>query len=287
MIYANNGMLIPYQPRGTDTVPAMLTPGEFVVNRQATQQNLPLLKSINSGSYSSGGVVYAEEGAFIPWRNRSAQIQGEKANTARAERERRIRETEEARAEREREYREGKALRSGEYQNRGSVRPSAQMVPSQQQNQYQISPQMNQRVSTAAQAAFDPQHSGDINKQLAIFGTLLNGSNQVLTQFGMALENMIQGMGATPVGGGVNNNSRGQLDGLSQFTNTFNNFIGQLEKLNLPPQINIQGTHKVEVVINGASAFANMQEPIQRMILDQVNGAMNKLAMKTEGVLQV
>ena len=50
IIYANNGMLVPYQPKGTDTVPAMLTPGEFVVNRRATQENLPLLKSINNGT---------------------------------------------------------------------------------------------------------------------------------------------------------------------------------------------------------------------------------------------
>jgi hypothetical protein len=33
---------------GTDTVPAMLTPGEFVVNRQATRNNLGLLSFINS-----------------------------------------------------------------------------------------------------------------------------------------------------------------------------------------------------------------------------------------------
>jgi hypothetical protein len=60
LIYAANGRLIPYEPRGTDTVPAMLTPGEFVVNKQATQNNLPLLKAINNnqvGGYSNGGMV--------------------------------------------------------------------------------------------------------------------------------------------------------------------------------------------------------------------------------------
>ena len=44
----------------TDTVPAMLTPGEFVVNKQATMQNLPLLHAINSGQvkgYELGGIV--------------------------------------------------------------------------------------------------------------------------------------------------------------------------------------------------------------------------------------
>ena len=57
MIYASQGTLVNYQPRGTDTVPAMLTPGEFVINKQATQRNLPLLKSINSHRYQNGGII--------------------------------------------------------------------------------------------------------------------------------------------------------------------------------------------------------------------------------------
>jgi hypothetical protein len=57
MVYASKGQLINFQPKGTDTVPAMLTPGEFVVNRRATQNNLPLLQSLNSGHYASGGQV--------------------------------------------------------------------------------------------------------------------------------------------------------------------------------------------------------------------------------------
>jgi len=57
IVYANNGQLINFQPRGTDTVPAMLTPGEFVVNKSAAQQNLPLLQSLNNGYYSNGGSV--------------------------------------------------------------------------------------------------------------------------------------------------------------------------------------------------------------------------------------
>jgi len=37
-----------FQSRGTDTVPAMLTPGEFVVNRQSAQSNMDLLSLINN-----------------------------------------------------------------------------------------------------------------------------------------------------------------------------------------------------------------------------------------------
>jgi hypothetical protein len=66
MIYASKGTLVNYQPRGTDTVPAMLTPGEFVVNAKATKQNLGLLHSINNGSkgFSRGGVAYLSDGGM-------------------------------------------------------------------------------------------------------------------------------------------------------------------------------------------------------------------------------
>jgi len=72
VIYANQGMLVPYEPKGTDTVPAMLTPGEFVVNRAATQANLPLLKAINNGTqgYSNGGkVAYKSKGGSVSYYN--------------------------------------------------------------------------------------------------------------------------------------------------------------------------------------------------------------------------
>ena len=74
VVYANRGMFI---PRGTDTVPAMLTPGEFVVNRAAVQRgnNLQILRSMNSNSapiqaaqgLSSGGPVrYRAAGSVGP-----------------------------------------------------------------------------------------------------------------------------------------------------------------------------------------------------------------------------
>ena len=57
IVYASNGQMINFQKKGTDTVPAMLTPGEFVVNRQSTKDNLSLLQNINSGNYNKGGRV--------------------------------------------------------------------------------------------------------------------------------------------------------------------------------------------------------------------------------------
>jgi len=68
IVYANNGALINAQPMGTDTVPAMLTPGEFVIKRSEAQKHMPLLEAINSGSYSRGGLVnyMANGGLVIP-----------------------------------------------------------------------------------------------------------------------------------------------------------------------------------------------------------------------------
>lgn len=79
MVYANKGIFV---PRGTDTVPAMLTPGEFVVNRAAVQRgnNLQILRAMNSHGgansatamsnggqvryYNFGGIVDGISGAF-------------------------------------------------------------------------------------------------------------------------------------------------------------------------------------------------------------------------------
>ena len=63
LIYANNGALA---PSGTDNIPAMLTPGEFVINREASQKHMPLLNAINSGHFNRGGIVnYLANGGIV------------------------------------------------------------------------------------------------------------------------------------------------------------------------------------------------------------------------------
>jgi len=58
-IYRPMGGLIPYmadggfRPMGSDTVPAMLTPGEYVVNAASTKAFLPFLSAINESKYPS------------------------------------------------------------------------------------------------------------------------------------------------------------------------------------------------------------------------------------------
>lgn len=52
----NSGNIVP-GVGNTDTVPAMLTPGEFVVNKQSTKNNLALLHAINAQKLKVGGVA--------------------------------------------------------------------------------------------------------------------------------------------------------------------------------------------------------------------------------------
>jgi hypothetical protein len=61
--YASGGMVMPNymsiggQAMGTDTVPAMLTPGEFIVSQPAVEEfGLGNLKAINSGTYGGNSV---------------------------------------------------------------------------------------------------------------------------------------------------------------------------------------------------------------------------------------
>lgn len=61
-----------FRRRGTDTVPAMLTPGEFVVRKSAVQRgnNLQLLRAMNNGGSaspqsSSGGAQYLSNGDLV------------------------------------------------------------------------------------------------------------------------------------------------------------------------------------------------------------------------------
>ena len=71
IVYANRGIFV---PRGTDIVPAMLTPGEFVVRREAVQRgnNLQLLQAMNrgnsNGDSSINGSVGMANGGMVRYR---------------------------------------------------------------------------------------------------------------------------------------------------------------------------------------------------------------------------
>jgi TP901 family phage tail tape measure protein len=53
----NDGNMVP-GAGNSDTVPALLTPGEFVINKESTKNNYGLLEAINNGQkFNSGGMV--------------------------------------------------------------------------------------------------------------------------------------------------------------------------------------------------------------------------------------
>lgn len=67
-----------FKPKGTDRIPAMLSPGEFVVNRRGASRNYGILDKMNRG-YSLGGIVkpkYLSEGTQVPGPTGSAPIGG-------------------------------------------------------------------------------------------------------------------------------------------------------------------------------------------------------------------
>lgn len=69
--YFADGGHVGFAPRGTDTIPAMLSKGEFVVNAQATKANLNLLHQINR----SKSPVYLSTGGMVP--DRTDKIHGD------------------------------------------------------------------------------------------------------------------------------------------------------------------------------------------------------------------
>jgi TP901 family phage tail tape measure protein len=79
----NDGNIVPGPNVNRDVVPAMLTPGEFVVNAEATRENLPLLMAINNGQQSSGlGMnIGGLAGMFL---RRSAMIGGVRKSGSRS-----------------------------------------------------------------------------------------------------------------------------------------------------------------------------------------------------------
>jgi TP901 family phage tail tape measure protein len=66
-----------FSPRGVDTVPAMLQPGEFVVRKDSARKNLSLLRHLNEtgsapGYARGGGVQYLAGGGIVGGIDRSA-----------------------------------------------------------------------------------------------------------------------------------------------------------------------------------------------------------------------
>lgn len=77
VVYRADGGSI--QSKGTDTVPAMLTPGEYVVNARSAAKNMSLLKTINASrggsvKYLADGGDLSEEGNYIKSKRQAKKL---------------------------------------------------------------------------------------------------------------------------------------------------------------------------------------------------------------------
>ena len=276
MIYANKGALVNYQPRGTDTVPAMLTPGEFVVNRKATQQNLPLLQSINSGNYSSGGIVYLSEGGRATLSNRERELKQRREALAKQIRE----EKERVRQK----YEDDKLFRKEvAYTSRGMSVPARFSAPLADAHNRKI-----ERERQLQQENIPNNNDSSINN--------FNQVNQILNAFGRSITMLTDNinelnsqLSQTRSITGVSN--KGQqtpsLDGLGQFITKFDQFIQAVQAINLPPIINLQ-VAPIQVNITGAEALrAALEGPMGEMLQRQIQQSFAQLSAATEGAIRV
>ena len=202
--YKNNSN-IDWSPKGTDTIPAMLTPGEFVINRDATQKYMPILQAINDGNYTQGNIVqYARRGGFI----------------------------------------------KPVYRQMGGIanRNSSQGV-------------LNSYIGL------------DEKSIIAIrdFTAKFDQFAQKLSE--LKMPNI-----------GIDANS---LTALTNFSNRFDEFSKSLLKLNIPPVITINAKHDVNVNINGASVFNNLNSYVSDIVKTEIDKAFGQLARVSENAINL
>ncbi len=77
-------------------------------------------------------------------------------------------------------------------------------------------------------------------------------------------------------GGGGVNLGEGSIASLNNFVIAANSLANALQNVNIPTQIQLVGTHDLNVNLNGATALANMMEPLRNFVLNEINNAMRK-----------
>ena len=137
-------------------------------------------------------------------------------------------------------------------------------------------------TAQASQAAFDPKNSGDVNKQLAIFGQVLTGVNQTLVQYGTVIQNLVaaQSQLIQRGGGGQGQGENGGVsngNGIAEYTQKFGEFVQSLQQINIPEQINLVGTHEVNVNIAGGEQLNQaMNGPMGDFIIGRVQTGLSR-----------
>jgi hypothetical protein len=298
LIYASKGMYVNYQSKGTDTVPAMLTPGEFVVNAGATRKNLPLLQSINRAN--GGGVpsLFPQAGLnkafggmpadqtmsnmfFSPQAtNMYANINPIKEAIMRniplpqvlAERKKRAE-----------ERRIGPYLqRQKQQQARRAYFEEMRRRKEQLVDQYIKKPKY--KASGGTIVPYEPKGTDTVPAMLSPGEFVVN---RAATQRNLPLLKTINRAKGGPVqylqDGTQPSMGNGVSNGMDQLGSRFDRFIDQLQQV-IPPVIKVEGIHRVDVVVNGASVLSEiLNGPIGNIVKQAVQSAFDQKSRDNEG----
>jgi hypothetical protein len=77
------------------------------------------------------------------------------------------------------------------------------------------------------------------------------------------------------------------LGALTTFSNRFDEFSKSLLKLNIPPVITINAKHDVNVNINGASVFNNLNAYVSDIVKSEIDKAFSQLAKVSENAINL
>lgn len=296
-----------FQPVGTDTVPAMLTPGEFVINASSAVANLGLLHAINAargpvtpnllpegfGAPAPGAGAfakpsyYADGGRVNPWADVIKKLRKDEEQEVLRER---------IRARRQIDVPGFQVAAGAAYNfNVASGVANGRRRPGDE-GQRAIAT----RILDINNAAIDRRYKTDPDLQkflAARSGIRLPanpGGGQPFSRGGVVpgVQHLSRGGAVAPryyAGGGEVSGGDGFQAGMSQFSQAaqsmaqaFNVFNGSATALaqalsNMPSTLTVSGQHQVNVVINGAEALAKLTPEIKEMVTADVKAQLGRI----------
>lgn len=273
-----------------DTVPAMLTPREFVVNQRATARNLPILNYINKGGViDMNDVVHMAAGGLVnglDYGGRSGRANRRAARAAYKEYRRNLRAN-----RRSSQFGGGidPTTGLGYFDPRGSYIQMASKFPKNQfvQDRAKFAQMTLQAgVGGATFRKYYGNPNFKFNRQLGRFlpvrrfatGGLVPNQPVQPAVLGTQTPATLPPLNLGPINQLAN--SIGQLAGgqetFAQSVTRFENSIAQLAAIRIPERIEINAKHTVEVLINGAQILNELKPEIADIVLKQIKDTLRK-----------
>lgn len=229
--------------KGTDNTLALLTPGEFVINRKSTEKFLPLLHKINAGALNPDDVQYAARGKRMRQRDRFGDWGPRVIDLMRGERRARR-----GLVDRQTRMERRRGLDENDF-GRNNDRGWGQRAPLREhQRRFRQFMFRDDRATTSVYSRAASKRNAR-QRRLALRGYAKGG--QV----------------AAGGGGGANIDT----SWVAQYVSITNAHIQALN--NFPREIQMTGTHQVNVVVNGGDVLQSIQPLMQQMIDDGIRKA--------------